>query len=58
MELEATFLVLFPERDVLAIIIEIAEFKLILLSSNLAWFLTNHIVLRRLIRAAVMVTLH
>jgi hypothetical protein len=36
MELDATFLVLFPDKDVLAIILEIAAFKLILMLSNLA----------------------
>jgi hypothetical protein len=57
-EIEATFLVLLPDRDVLAIIKDIAVVKEILLLSNLAWFLTNQIVLIRFIIAAVMVNLH
>jgi hypothetical protein len=58
MELDATFLVLFPDKDVLAIILEIATFKLILILSNLAWFLTCQMEFMRLIIAAVIVTLH
>jgi hypothetical protein len=58
MELDATFLVLFPDKDVLAIILEIAPFKLILMLSNLTWFMTCQMELMRLIIAAVIVTQH
>jgi hypothetical protein len=50
--------VLLPDKDVPAMILDIAAFKLILMLSNLAWFLTCQMVLMRLIIAAVMVTLH
>jgi hypothetical protein len=36
MELEATFFVLLPDKDVPAMILDIAAFKLILMLSNLA----------------------
>jgi hypothetical protein len=58
MELFNVFLDLFPEREVLAVIIEIADLQVMSLLLNLAWFLANQIVLRRLIKAAVTATLH
>jgi hypothetical protein len=50
--------VLLLDNDVPAMILDIAAFKLILMLSNLAWFLTCQMVLMRFIIAAVMVTLH
>jgi hypothetical protein len=57
-ELEATFVVLFPKRHVLAIIKDIAVGKEILLLLNLTWFLADQIVLVRFIIAAVIVSLY
>jgi len=39
MEFVEVFLVAFPAKDVLEIIIEMADFQLIFLLLNLAWFL-------------------
>jgi len=50
--------VLLPERDVLEIIMLIADFQLIFLFWNLFWFLTYQIVLRILFKQEVMATLH
>lgn len=50
--------VLLPERDVLEMIMLIADFQLIFLLWNLFWFLTYQIVLRILFRQEVMATLH
>jgi len=58
MELFEALLVNVPESDVLAIMSEIAVLQGINLLLNPASFLTNQIVLRRLIIAAIMTILH
>jgi hypothetical protein len=57
MEFEANFFVLFPDIAVLEMIIEIAANQVVLISLNLALFLTNQMVCRRLMIAAMIVTL-
>ena len=57
MELEDIFLVLLPVKEVLAMINAIAALQVIKLSLNLARFLANHIVFKRLMIAAVTVIL-
>jgi hypothetical protein len=57
MELEDNLLVLLPDIAVLTMIIEIADLQLIFVLLNLALFLTIQMVCRRLMIAAVIVTL-
>jgi hypothetical protein len=57
MELEEDLQVLLPDKEVLAIIKEIADNQGMQMSLNLALFLTNQRVFNRLIIAAVIVTL-
>lgn len=57
-ELEEAFMVAFPANEVLALIIEMADFQLMIVLLNLAWFLTYQIVLIRLTKTACNTTLH
>jgi hypothetical protein len=58
MELEETFLVLFPVKEVLAMIKEISDLQLMLVLLNLRWFLACQIPLIKFTMAAVMTILH
>ncbi|KAK2410875.1 hypothetical protein QL285_046213 [Trifolium repens] len=57
MELEDNLQVLLPDKEVLKMIIEIADLQVIIILLNLALFLTVQIVFSRLMIAAVIVTL-
>jgi len=50
--------VLFPQSETLAINMETADFQGMILSLNLAWFLAYKITLKRLIKAAIMISWH
>jgi hypothetical protein len=56
-ELEEALQVLLPDKKILAMINEIAEFQEIILLLNLAWFLTNQMILSKLMMAAMIVIL-
>jgi hypothetical protein len=56
-ELEETFLVLLPVKEVLAMINDITALQEMDLSLNRAWFLADQIVCKRLMIAAVTVIL-
>jgi hypothetical protein len=56
-ELEESLGVQLPDKEVLEIINEIADLQEAILLLNLAWFLAYQIEFKRLIIAAVMVTL-
>jgi hypothetical protein len=57
-ELEEVFLVLLPDKETLAMMMEIVDCQVKILLLNLAVFLANQIALIKLTKAEEMTTLH